>query len=273
MSRILLKLKIERRYGLSNRIRAMAGYYALSRIKNWDICYEWLEDESCPGMFDELFKFSLIPQAAAVSTSSYEKVVEIYAGSKPTHCGSSEATIFKAYFPAIDKKDDYDLEIRKFYESLIPVDEVGIKLEKLWIECGAEPANTLGLHIRRTDMVEHLKNIGEPPLSDEKTIASVRQYLASNKDVSRIFLSCDNAESEKLFKSEFEEKVFCYNKGWKEDKLVNANSVKFQSRLTSLQDALVDVLMLSKCRFIIGTRHSSFSTFAAKIGNTKYTRV
>tara|TARA_B100000700_G_scaffold261081_1_gene296885 strand:- start:1440 stop:2261 length:822 start_codon:yes stop_codon:yes gene_type:complete len=273
MTKTLINLKIERRYGLSNRIRAMAGHYALSRLKGWDICYEWLPDESCPGTFEDLFKNSLVPKLVDVTVSDYDETIDIFAGSKPTHCGSSEDAIYAEYFVGDDDKDSYNMEVRKFYDSLIPVDEITSKIEQLWDKESALPQNTLGLHIRRTDMVEHLKNIGEPPLSDEKTITTINEYIGNNKHISNIFLSCDNADSEKLYRSVFGSMVFCYDKNWKNENLGKADSVSYQSRLSSLHDALIDILMLSQCHFIIGTRHSSFSTFAAKIGNTKYTRV
>jgi hypothetical protein len=46
MQKIIL-MKIAGGYGLSNRIRSMAGHYALAKMKGYEIFYEWKERLSC----------------------------------------------------------------------------------------------------------------------------------------------------------------------------------------------------------------------------------
>ena len=43
------------RFGLCNRLRGLAGYYALSKSLNWELFYTWEADPSCPGLIDEVF--------------------------------------------------------------------------------------------------------------------------------------------------------------------------------------------------------------------------
>ena len=54
------------RFGLSNRIRGLAGYYALSKVLACDLLYSWETDASCPGLIQDVF--SAIPVGLPVET-------------------------------------------------------------------------------------------------------------------------------------------------------------------------------------------------------------
>jgi hypothetical protein len=54
------------RFGLSNRIRGLAGYYALPKVLACDLLYSWETDASCPGLIQDVF--SAIPVGLPVET-------------------------------------------------------------------------------------------------------------------------------------------------------------------------------------------------------------
>jgi hypothetical protein len=62
-------------------------------------------------------------------------------------------------------------------------------------------------------------------------------------------------------------------KNWHDEGLSKLSASQQQLRMSSLNESMVDLLCLANCKFIIGTKHSSFSTFAVKLGESKLVRV
>jgi hypothetical protein len=271
MQKIIL-MKIAGGYGLSNRIRSMAGHYALAKMKGYEIFYEWKESPSCPGTFKNLFDSKLVLPYGEASTI-VTAAIEIRPGSTPTHCGSTPNAIFKSFFNDNESKLTFDSFVNSFYLELKPVEELSNLVKSLFISNYAEKSTTVGLHIRRTDMVEHAIKLGEALSTDEEIVQIIDKYLHLNPSVKKIYLACDNEESEVFFRQKYEVLFFSNKKNWHDEGLSKLSASQQQLRMSSLDESMVDLLCLANCKFIIGTKHSSFSTFAAKLGGIKLVRV
>lgn len=109
---------------------------------------------------------------------------------------------------------------------------------------------TVGMHIRRTD---HAEAISKSPL--ELFYQKIEEILQNN-GAEKIFLATDDLNVEQKLCGEFEGRVFCYH-----GKKFGRNSK------SGMQDGLIDMLALSKCREIYGSYGSTFSKMASYLGN------
>lgn len=262
------------KYGLSNRIRSMAGHYALSKIQNLNASFEWHYDDSCPGIFNEVFQ--IIPEFSFIEPGHSEDYLtnkfDIYvsSGTKPTTCGSHPDAIFDSYLKSdITDRAVFDNFVREFYNTLKPSNSV---LEAIQDLRSQVTTRVLGVHIRRTDMIDHSVKLGIEPPNDAILLNEIKDYLKNNT-VEKIYVAADNPKSIELMESEFPGLVISQSSEWILSKEQLANDSKIQGRLTSLAQAVSDVYLLSKCSYIIGTKLSSFSTFASTWGNIPYKRV
>jgi hypothetical protein len=106
----------------------------------------------------------------------------------------------------------------------------------------------VGLHIRRTDNVEAIKN---SPI--ELFINEIENKIKQNNNVG-FFLATDDKDIGFLLQKLYPGIILVYDKNLSRDSL------------EGIQDALVDMYTLSKTTFIYGSHYSSFSTMAGKIG-------
>ena len=71
------------------------------------------------------------------------------------------------------------------------------------------------------------------------------------------FLSTDNLETQTKFKKLFNNRIIFFDSIKESDNL----------RKTSLENAIIDLFLLSKCKQIIGSNGSSYSKFAILLNN------
>lgn len=109
----------------------------------------------------------------------------------------------------------------------------------------------VGVHIRGTDNVQALE--GSPVAS---FIARMEQELDRAPD-RRFFLATDDPEAERKVKERFPGLVVSRPKVFARDKAIG------------VRDALVDLLVLSRCGLILGSHWSSFTEVAAELGGVQ----
>ncbi len=114
----------------------------------------------------------------------------------------------------------------------------------------------IGVHVRRTDCEEAIR---ASPTS--AFVGDMEAEVRRNPCV-RFFLATDSPEIEREMESLFGSRVMRYRK--------RAIS---RERPEAIEDAVVDLLCLSKCGRILGSRGSSFSVTAAQIGAAELTLV
>ncbi|MDO5340866.1 MAG: hypothetical protein Q4F69_00200 [Bacteroidia bacterium] len=107
---------------------------------------------------------------------------------------------------------------------------------------------TYGIHIRRTDNTWAIEN---SPL--ELFVKKIDEII-SDDSASKFYLATDDAETINVLKGRFGDRILVREKDF--------------SRATEsgIQDAVVDIWLLSKTRKIYGSFYSSFSEMAAWIG-------
>lgn len=133
----------------------------------------------------------------------------------------------------------------------IPIRELQNEVDSLW-ELFSKKFNVIyGLHIRRTD---NIWSITSSPIDlFEKKIHDV---LLQNPD-SAFYLASDDEDTIRDLNAKFGDKIIVRDK-----ELSRKTSV-------GMQNALIDMLLLSKCKKIFGSYFSSFSEMASWIGGVE----
>ncbi len=140
---------------------------------------------------------------------------------------------------------------RCFYESgdvlsgLQSVPRLGAVIESGWTASN----NTVGVHVRRTD---HAGAVNHSPL--EAFVALMQQEIDRDPDTG-FFLATDSPAVETELSGKFPDRILIYPK-----RSLDRNDQD------AIEDAVVDLYRLSKCRKVIGSYDSSFSETAAKLG-------
>jgi hypothetical protein len=135
--------------------------------------------------------------------------------------------------------DEYGAKVSHYLTRLAPSKAVSRKLFAL-------SPQTIGVHVRRTD---NNAAIEKSPLQD--FIASMKNCLVEQPDTS-FFLATDDPAVESTLKEIFPGRIATFRK-----------SAYSRAKAAAIQDALVDLLMLSRCRKILGSYYSSFSEYAS----------
>lgn len=262
-------IMIEPCAGLGNRLLALTSAYELSRKLGKDLHVFWKREIGCAIEARDLFEMR-VPVTEISEMGIKNGVMDHLRSSRMKKKYRSMADAFiecdeiadaKAAggFAAVEKLlAAQDISYVKSYTNLCeitadsfsflePAEEVKRRGEKVFSQIGS---NTVGVHIRRTDHVEARNN---SPLT-----AFVEHMMAEPEDT-RFYVTTDETsvihELEQLLPAE---RLIVY-----EDKVLDRDSK------TGIQDALVDMLCLSKCRKILGSYQSTFSLIPSIMGQTE----
>jgi len=228
--------------GLCNRMRVMARVVAAGRKIGSFPQFSWLSHRACPCEFEDLF----VPDGREVVTQSgippgfvaYQmerrrvgaKVkAEIYFVSE----GVLVMTGRSSRFSPAGGHDVSVEDIEQAFDIFRPTKEISAEVDSFM----AGRRFSTGLHIRRTDHKPARENSPD----------SVFEEAASRAD-GLVFLATDNPDTQRKFKAKFGGKILFYSE-----------MVGGLMRNTTMQSALVDLLLLSRCDVIIGSYRSSFS--------------
>jgi hypothetical protein len=120
----------------------------------------------------------------------------------------------------------------------------------------------IGIHIRGGDLKGENLHLDDTRLLDDNHNKDIMRYmnkeLEANTDQT-FFLSCEDEDDENLFIQEYGNKIIKLN-----------NIVHNRSTKQGCKDAFVNLVLLSKCKHIVGNIGSSFANVAALVGDKKY---
>ena len=138
--------------------------------------------------------------------------------------------------------------LSKLWNSYFKIpDRIILKADKV-----GDLSGTLGLHYRGTD--KKIANWDTNGVSQDEYIILIKDFLKTHNEVSSVFIATDEFSFVKRFQEEFP-KIQIINLGEVEFHLDSAISA------TKADHALLDCLLLSRCKFMINTS-SALSAFA-----------
>lgn len=115
------------------------------------------------------------------------------------------------------------------------------------------PENCIGLHIRRGN---HWHSLRYSPLS---LFVKEMEETIDLHSTATFYLSTDCTRTEKTLRCRFGKRVHC-----------QPGINRSRSEVRGIQDAVVDLLALSRCKIILGSYFSSFTSVASQWGGNPY---
>lgn len=255
--------------GLANRLRALIGYQALAECLNVPFYLHWEANEWCNAKFNDLFKVKVnLINSLDCERLSGDTQVKLY--NNPVWFDqiwkdNTEASIPWLAFLEIVTRNLLDLE---------PQPSISSKIEAF--EKQNDMTNSLGVHIRWTDNIKENSNREKNQVFFPEFVSNIEgfkkriKFEVEDNPKIKIFLATDNPVIEYEIQKEFPGHILIYPKLFKNNKSRNIFKMGKNQRTiraTSIIDALIEIILLSNCREILGTYFSSYSKLSAIWGD------
>lgn len=256
--------------GVGNRMQVINSYYKVAKYYNQKLVVIWKISGDLCCSSKKLFN---MPEEVGL--------FEIRLGG-----GKTSSLIFKLIrnilriFPTVDHLDEYNYidkeldseEMTIFSKGIVFCDEVcesltsSYEFENICIPNQAvekevnniigNKTDCVGIHIRRTDF-----RIDKPGIVDKYSDLYFETIIEEEmKNGTRtIFIACDEADVKRRLLDKYPN--FC----------ISQNITCFErNQENGIIEGFIDLISLSKCKRIYGTKESSFSKMAALIGKSEY---
>lgn len=261
-----MKIVVKANGGLGNRMRVLSSCIALGHIVRAEVEVLWVNNQELNCDFNQLF----LPVIGLSVTQ--KKVIPSW--------NKIALRLRKAYFDSFAREFDLRIgdeqirEIRKqdldfveqlngaksvyidtcehfygdlsFLAHLVPQADILHEVERRFIRMNTK--QYVGVHIRRGD---HLKAKQNSPTA--LFMKLLNEELKKDAEC-QFYLSTDDTGESKIMRKRLGDKIHHFTSGLKRDKPQD------------IKNALVDMLMLSKSKKIIGSYWSSFSDIASSYG-------
>jgi len=147
----------------------------------------------------------------------------------------------------------YENHGSKLFDAFVPLPALQARIDLI---CESFTSHTVGIHIRRTDNVEAIN--GSPT---ELFVQRMREELQLYPET-KFYVASDSRLEKNRMITAFGDRIIVLP-----DVDTSRNSVR------GMQDALVELYVLSRTNKIFGSHKSSYSETAAQIGNIPYEKI
>ncbi len=261
--------------GLGNRLKGLISVIRLSKKLGRKLILYWPNTQHCGCSFNDLFENSF-PEINEEELKAIKKEgdYKLYKDVLDNASDTEKYLLFKTWkfvllpgeipenFAKVfssESGSNFDFEYDRIPEELkqellIYIRELRPK-DKIFIEEFAERydlKDCVGVHIRKGDYrftVDRRDKVS----SDEKFIKRMNELPES-----KFFLCTDSKETEKKFEEIFGDRIITFSKGDRK-----------RSKTSAIREALIDQLLLSKTKHILGSYLSTFTELAWWFGGCK----
>lgn len=259
--------------GLGNRVRGIASAYRLAKSIDEELHILWIDNHECNCSMTKLFRLPdevkvthipWIPVPLNIRMHIQDLIRKFY----QRKCdrvllnedlwdmepGFIEA--LKKHRVYIETAAGWDCEADDSFDIIQINSDIVDKAKAFWLEKKVSAEDVVGIHIRRTDMEN--AEVESPREAFERVI---EEELNNNLNT-YFYLASDDENEKDYFMNRFGIEVIITR-----DMEMNRESED------GIQEAMLDIVLLSMCRKIYGTKGSSFSSLAAAIGKKSFTVV
>ncbi len=264
--------------GISNRIKTLVSMQRLADKFNTNYLVYWRKNWACNANFSDLFSTKI----NEISREKLRKIIksrdfERYSDDENLLKKSKKKWIFFSGWRLVllrgelnkhfsrnplfkdGRNIDYEFEkiplkmqkeFKKYFEKIKPSSKIQKEINLFSKEHDLE--KFVGIHIRRGDFLESAK-----VSTDDKFIKRIYEILYQNQN-QKFFLSTDSKEVETKLKRMFGNKIVSFKKSeFKRD------DERF------VQEGIIDLFLLSKTNYLLGSYLSSFTEVSWWLGGCK----
>tara|TARA_B100000674_G_C37671720_1_gene837335 strand:+ start:169 stop:855 length:687 start_codon:yes stop_codon:yes gene_type:complete len=227
-------MEVQVKFGLCNRLQTIIGFYAFNNSKELKII--WKEDSECPGNFEDVFE--PIPNVSFFESKTDNCIGDFY---------------IYPYEKYGIEKEEYIKKMRQNHKIIVPNENILRYVKTLQLE------NVIGIHIRRTDFLSHVKKYFKHiiPEIDNTYFTNIIKSIIDDNPEQKILICTDNRQTQEYFFKLFPKNIIFR-------KLIDESNNK---RQTDLKEAVIDLFCLISCKKFYGTKESSFSEFVENYRN------
>lgn len=268
------RLYIDTQHGLGNRLRALGSAAAIARATDRELVVVWAPDFHCDGYLHDLFDYD-----GAVINASFIDKARADGQSVLNYMEIEPGSAKGAPLDLIDGRDAY---VRSAYVISHPAstwDSENVALRVLRpsaavrdLIAGAPDHRDIGLHIRMEgapgtdtnayDRIENWTADGHAAIQDWRGKSHYSHFmrrldaLLQDMPDARVFLAADLPDTYAAFAQTYGDRVAGLRRG------------RYDRSREQLQYALADILLLARCRRMLGSNWSSFSEAAQRFSQT-----
>jgi len=250
MESIINNIVAENPGGIANRIKCLISMWRICDKYNKKLYLNWELNHTCGAEFNRLFEneFNLI------STEELKELKDSRGSQTWKFLPLPEDKIKDMDFAFEGLPEDTKKIILSYLNKLTPIKVIRNIVENFSNAYNVK--NLVGVHIRRDDFKMRGKNDSDVA-SDELFIERMNELIQEDNNT-KFLLCTDSQEVEDKFINEFPNKIIVYKKKNRDR----------TSKITT-QQGLIDMLLLSKTKHIIGTYMSTFNELAWWFGGCK----
>lgn len=267
------KFYIDAQHGLGNRLRAIGSAAAIANATGKQLVIVWEPDHHCECRFSDLFDYdgeviekSFVERAKEDGDLfNYMEIEEGAEKDKPIKVSPTKYTYARAAYTLVHEASHWDAE-NAFIKQLKPSKQVLDLIEPFnvdgYIAAHIRMEAGKGLDHNTYDSVENWTQEGHDQLHywREKShysafIKRIDQLINEDENI-KLFVATDLQETYDIFQQYYG------------DRLVYLKRNVFDRSKEQIIYAMADVLLLSKCKKLLGSTWSSFSEAAMRLSDT-----
>lgn len=250
--------------GLLNRLRALASASILADDTRRELWLDWRRNRACGASWSELFASPMLPECTSPEGVSEHYAVEVDARlaellNDPTTPEVRLTSCFAFRVPSMSR-DAHARRRGEFYRRLRPVDKAQQRIDE-FLRTHPEHARAVGVHIRLKDWVS-FSGGAKHHISPPEVFIARASALANRDPRARFFVCSDDQGAVAALESALPGRVYTVPKAEVD-----------RTSTTSMQDAVIDWMLLSQCRCILAPPYSSFSKEASLVRGIPWTPV
>lgn len=254
------------RGGICNRLRSIASLAAVASFSDLEFNWTWSEAMACPGGPSFIYGDLAAPDGYLTTSQALTQLTSnqnsFFLESKPV----SAWAFYTKYKDGLSLNVGWEEFSKKYAQITRELLTTFIKYNSVISDYIKQNEHLksqgyAGMHIRRTDFLEHIKN-----QFPGKQLPEPEQYLTELKKIYKgqnIYLSTDEKLVVDHFKDDSTYNYFRYDADF------NTNTL----RQTSFWHSLVDLEMLTQASALVLTPHSSFSQFVKDISDANSVQI
>jgi Polysaccharide pyruvyl transferase/Glycosyl transferase family 2 len=258
------KVYVEVQSGLGNRLRTLSAAYNIAKGLNRELIVIWIPDFHCEAHFNDLFRSKLnVIKYVPVFTNKIDK----YDNTNNVIDDDSVHDIFISCSSLVKSKHTNWTKECNFLQSLSLQENLETKLNDFSKKMNVE--SYIGVHIRMSQPDTKHDDLSNYDLntkintqkwrnaSDWKVFVDEMKKILQIDPNQQFLLCCDNMEAHNEIIASMESNIIFYP-----EKLYDRSTKQ-------IQIALIEVMLLSRTKFILGSNWSTFTELAKRLGNKK----
>lgn len=258
--------------GLCNRLMKIFGEYVLrKRFSGVKLYYTLIPDRECNGNLFDYIEPINFDNVIYVEPEIHDQFIKD--NSLPVKVGSS-GHVYNWQIRQLVGDEIFSERIRTFRSMIVAKPPTRDKIDS--ITRGKDFSNIIGCHVRLTDFITKgfYKNIGCNTEED-----AINMYIKNFKEQlgdysGQIYLACDCEIGRNAMLREFGDRIICYGEYYEYNEIDEIwGKINYKQRNMSLEYAVMDLILLSRCCRIYGSTMSSFSRFAADLGEKPFINI